>query len=202
MRYAIIIEPQVNSSVMFRLLIIAKRLITISMICGAALSTTLGKHPQSEVNRVLRICNRLYGPAVDNKRHLFAVNEFYVMRLKFNSRGLLVQLHVSPKYFFAEARPEWAEPDNFEYLSKSQYDTVVTQIDAIKSRGARIKGSEKIPVVTNMTAPHHEIYRRATFAWGELIDLRRGDNAPLRVRWIEVHYHRALNPVVAQQTKG
>jgi len=164
------------------------RLIAASVICVVTLSPTFAKHRQSEARRVLQICTRLYGPAVDKQRHLFAVNEFYVLGLKFNAHSRLLELDVSPKYFFEEAHPDWAEPDNFAYLSKSQYAAVLNQIDAIKSRGALIKGSERISVVTNLTEPHYETYRRATFAWGELIDLRRGDTAPLLVRWIRVHY--------------
>src|ERR1044072_1905607 len=173
---------------MFLSLVTAQKLVVAFAICVAALSPALGKHRHSEVNRVLQICNRLYGPALDNKRRLFAVNEFYVFESKFNGRGRLVQLNVSPKYFFAVDHPEWAEPDNFSFLSKSQYEMVLNQIDCIKSRGPLIRGSEKISVITNMTAPHHETYRRAKLGWGELIDLRRGDNAPLMVRWITVHY--------------
>jgi hypothetical protein len=173
---------------MFLSLMDRSRLIAASLICLATLSPVFGQHRQSETRRVLQICTRLYGPAVDKQRHLFAVNEFYVLRLKFNAHGRLRELDVSPKYFFEEAHPDWAEPDNFAYLSKAQYAAVLSQIDTIKSRGALIKGSEKISVVTNLTAPHYETYRRARFAWGELVDLRRGDNAPLLVRWIRVHY--------------
>ena len=173
---------------MFLSLISANRFVTASVICLTTLSATSAKPREPEIKRVLGTCTRLYGSAVDKKRHLFTVNEFYVLALKFNSRGRLLQLDVSPKYFFEEAHPEWAEPDNFSFLSESQYKTLLNQIDSIKSRGTLIKGSEQISFVTNMTAPHYETYRRAKLEWGELIDLRRGDGAPLMVRWIRVHY--------------
>jgi len=173
---------------MFLSLSSSSRLIAASVIWFATLSVTGAKPREPEIRQVLQTCSRLYGPAVDSKRHLFVVNEFYVLALKFNSRGRLLQLDVSPKYFFEEAHREWAEPDNFSFLSESQYKTVLDQIDSIKSRGTLIKGSENISVVTNMTAPHYETYRQAKLEWGELIDLRRGDNAPLMVRWVTVHY--------------
>jgi hypothetical protein len=164
------------------------KLLSAFVICLAAVLPVLPKPHQSEAARVLGICTKLYGPCVDIQRQLFAINEFYVLGLRFNPRGRLVELDVSPKYFFEEAHPDWTEPDNFAYLSKSQYAEIVRQIDAIKSLGALIKGSEKISVVTNMTAPHRETYRAAQLEWGEIIDLRRGENAPLLVRWIKVHY--------------
>lgn len=159
------------------------------VILLAAISPSVASARRSEASRILRICTQLYGATVDWQRHQFAVNEFYVLGLKFNARGSLIELEVSPKYFFEEAHADWAEPDNFTYLSKSQYDAVLEQIDTIKPRGALIKSSESISVVTNMTAPHREIYRRAMLDWGEIIDLRRSENAPLLVRWIRVHYY-------------
>ena len=179
-----------NRDVMFALQMNRTNLLSVWVICLAAMLPVCANPRQPEAARTLRVCAKLYGPSVDLQRHLFAINEFYVLGLRFNGRGRLVGLDVSPKYFFEEAHPDSTEPDNFSYLSKSQYAEILSQIDTIKSLGAPIKGSERISVVTNMTAPHRETYRWALLEWGEIIDLRRGANAPLLVRWIKVHYSR------------
>jgi hypothetical protein len=167
------------------------KLLSAFVIYLATVLPVLPKPHQSEAARVLGICTKLYGPCVDIQRHLFAINEFYVLGPRFNARGRLVEVDVSPKYFFEEAHPDWTEPDKFGYLSKSQYVEILGQIDTIKSLGAFIKRYKKVSVVTNMTATHRETYRAAHLEWGEVIDLRRGENAPLLVRWIKVHYSSA-----------
>jgi len=65
----------------------------------------------------------------------FSINEFYVLRLNFNRGGQLTQLAVEPKYYYADDHPEWAEPDNFPYLSKAEYDRRVAEVDRIKPKG-------------------------------------------------------------------
>ena len=39
-----------------------------------------------------------------------------------------------------------------------------------------------------MTAFRRAVYRHAALEWGELVDLRRRDDAPLLVRWVRVYY--------------
>ena len=146
------------------------KLISASLICLVQIWSGVAAPRGSEADRALRICTQLYGATVDERRHLFALNDFYVVGLMFNARGKLVELNVSPKYFFEEAHPDWAEPDNFAFLSKAQYDALLAQIDTIKPRGALITGSETISAVTNMTAPHRERCRHAVLEWGELVD--------------------------------
>ena len=98
------------------------KLISASLICLVQTWSGVAAPRGSEADRALRLCTQLYGVTVDERRHLFALNDFYVLGLVFNARGKLVELNVSPKYFFEEAHPDWAEPDNFAFLSKGQYD--------------------------------------------------------------------------------
>lgn len=142
----------------------------------------------SEKETVLRACNQLFGAPVDTELHLFEANQFYVLRVKFDGRGGLEQLAVEPKYYFEESHPEWKYPDNFTYLSQVDYDTLPAQLDAIKPKGALIKPDAGGGVVTNMTSWHKAIYENAVLEWGEVVDLRRGENAPLAIKWIRLTY--------------
>ena len=142
----------------------------------------------SEKANVLRICADLYGPPADDKLHIFAINQFYVLSVTFDQRDKLRELAVEPRYFFEDTHPDWAEPDNFTFLSKVQYEELLVRLDAIKPKGALVTPSSASSAVTNMTAHHKATYRRAVLEWGELVDLRRGENPPLQVRWVRLHY--------------
>jgi hypothetical protein len=142
----------------------------------------------SEKESVLQLCNQYFGAPVDAKQNLFDVNQFYVLHVKFNNRGELVESAVEPKYFFEESHPEWNEPDNFAFLSKAEYESVLAHLDRIKPKGRFIKPRSNIVVVTNLTAPHKDIYEHAVLEWGEIVDLRRGDNAALEVRYFRLSY--------------
>ena len=142
----------------------------------------------TERTRVLRSCTQTYGAIADQKRTLFSLNDFYVLRLEFNRRGRLTQLAVEPKYFYDIDHPDWAEPDDFPYLSKTEYDRLVAEVDRIKRKGSLVKPRLSGAAVTNMTAWYRETYRNGVLEWGELVDLRRASDAPLLVRWFRVYY--------------
>ncbi len=142
----------------------------------------------TERTRVLRLCTKTYGPTVDQKRNLFSLNQFYVMRLNFHRRGRLTQLAVEPKYYYSDDHPDWAELDNFPNLSKTEYDKLVTDVDKIKAKGSLVKPHLPGAFVTNMTAWYRETYRNGVLEWGEVVDLRRASDAPLLVRWFRVYY--------------
>ncbi|MEK6192610.1 MAG: hypothetical protein AABM41_09920, partial [Chloroflexota bacterium] len=78
--------------------------------------------------------------------------------------------------------------DNFPYLPKREYDRLVAKVDRIKPKGPLVKPRLSGAAVTNMTAWYNETYRNAVLEWGELIDLGRGPDSPLLVRWFRVHY--------------
>ncbi len=142
----------------------------------------------SEQTRVLQLCTKTYGATVDQKRNLFSLNEFYVLRLNFNRRGRLMLLAVEPKYYYDDDHPDWAEPDHFPYLSKTEYERLVAEVDGVKPKGPLVKPASPVSFVTNMTAWRRETHRAGILEWGELVDLGRGDNAPLLVRWFRVYY--------------
>ena len=91
-----------------------------------------------------------------------------------------------PRYLFEQSHPEWSEPADFTCLTKSEYDRILVLLDRIRPKGRLVKGRESISYVTNMTARHTERYEHATLIWGEVVDPRLGDNAPLEVRWLRL----------------
>lgn len=101
---------------------------------------------------------------------------------------MLTQLAVEPKYFYDIDHPEWAEADNFPYLSKTEYDRLIAEIDRINPKGFLVKPRLPGAAVTNMTAWYKETYTNGVLEWGEVVDLRRPTDAPLLVRWFRVHY--------------
>jgi hypothetical protein len=168
------------------------KIFVVALACLAALvcaSPTYGK--VSEKESILQICNQLFGAPLDTKQNLFEINPFYVLQVKFDNRGGLRQLAVEPKYFFEESHPEWEEPDNFTNLTKAEYENLLARLDSVKSKGALMKPASGISVVTNMTAWHKAVYQYAVLEWGEVVDLRRGENAPLEVRWLRLNYSKA-----------
>jgi hypothetical protein len=124
----------------------------------------------------------------DQKRILFLINEFYVLRLSFNRRGSLTQLAVDPKYVYELDHPEWAEPDSFPFLPKIEYERLVAEMDRIKPMGPLVKPASAISIVTNMTAWHRETHRRGLLEWGEVMDWDRAPDTPYLVRWFRVYY--------------
>jgi len=142
----------------------------------------------TERTRVLRFCTQTYGAIADQKRNLFSISEFYVLRLSFDRAGWLTELAVEPRYYYDEDHPDWAEPDNFPYLSKAEYDRLVAEVDRIKPKGPLVKPASLTSVVTNMTARRRQSHRAGILEWGELVDLRCADDAPLLVKWFRVYY--------------
>lgn len=139
---------------------------------------------------VLRTCERLFGAPVDEKQNFFEVNQFYVLRVKFDEGGRLEQLAVEPKYFFEESRPEWEYPSDFRDLSQGEYESLLERLDGVRPKGALRKADAGGGVVTNMTSRHKAVYENAVLEWGEVVDLRRGEFAPLAIKWVRLNYQK------------
>jgi hypothetical protein len=167
------------------------RIVLVMLILPASLiaASSIAANP-SEKDEILRICNQMFGAPVDAGQNLFEVDQFHVLRVKFNNRGRLEQLAVEPKYYFEESHPEWKEPDNFANLTKSEYENLLARLDNVKPKGALIKPAPSGAAVTNMTAWYKAVYENAVLEWGEVVDLRRGENAPVEIRWLRLTYQK------------
>ncbi len=156
------------------------------LTCFVDVSTACARSAEKETT--LRICRQLFSAAIDEKQNLFEVNPFYVLQVKFDTRGRLEELAVEPKYFFGESHPEWEEPVNFAYLSKGEYEVLLALLDSVKPKGVLVKPKSGSVVVTNLTAHYKKVYAHAVLEWGEIVDLRRPEDAPLEIRFFRVKY--------------
>lgn len=147
----------------------------------------------SEKDDILRACGQLFGEIVDERQNLFSVNRFYILRAEFDKNDNLALLAVEPKYYFEESHPDWAESEDFEFLSKTQYKILLTQLDGIKPKGVLVKPASPISIVTNVTAWHKETYKKAVLTWGVSVDLGRGENPPYEVKWLKVDFEKGKN---------
>ena len=139
-------------------------------------------------NRVSQMCNQLYGPMIDQQLGLYAINPFYVLRLTFDRHGELIGLDVEPKYIYDFVHVDWAEPDDFRYLSEPEYERLLAEIDRIKPKGTLVEPASPTPEVRNFTAWRRETYTSGILEWGEVADSQRPANAPVLVRWFNVLY--------------
>jgi len=59
-----------------------------------------------------------------------------------------------------------------------------------EEKGALIRSRPSGSVVSNMTSWWNEVYANAVLEWGEVVDLRRGEDAPLEIRWLRLTYQK------------
>jgi hypothetical protein len=142
----------------------------------------------SEQARVLTLCDQLYGPMIDRRMGLYAVNRFFVLKPIFDRHGQLVALHVEPKWYYDWYNVAWEAGDDFRNLSKTDYESLLTQVDQIKPRGSLVKPANPVSIVTNFTAWREETYTGAILKWGEVAGSQRPADAPMLVRWFDVLY--------------
>ncbi len=140
--------------------------------------------PEADVRetRVSQICQQLFGPMIDQRMGLYAVNPFYVMSLTFDRHGDLIGLDVQPKYYYNWIHVDWEGRADFPHLSNWGYQRLLTQIDQIKSCGPLVKS-----VTTNSSGWREETYRDAVLEWDEVGKPSPLDGSVL-VRWFTVFY--------------
>src|SRR6059058_314164 len=51
---------------------------------------------------ILSACENLFGKAIDPQDALFNVNDLFVLRPGFDSHGTLIEISVTPKYWFEQ----------------------------------------------------------------------------------------------------
>lgn len=159
----------------------------------AALSLCLVAASQaraSEKETVLRACEREFGAALDAKQNLFEVNASFVLQPKFDARGALSTMSVTPKYYFEETHPEWTEPHSWPLLNRSEFAAVLARIDSVRPRG-RWLWSNGGSAITNMTQYFMDGYENAF--------VERGDYADLGVRFVRVYFMHEVSGVVTRK---
>lgn len=164
---------------------LALRLVVLSLCLFAA-----SQARASEKETVLRACEREFGAAIDAKQNLFEVNAAFVLRPRFDARGALLTMSVTPKYFFEETHPEWTEPEHWPLLNLSERIAVLARIDSIRPRGRRL-WSNNISVVTNMTRYSTDEYEQAF--------IERGDYGDLGTRFVHLYFMHEVSGVVTRK---
>jgi hypothetical protein len=145
----------------------------------------------SEKETVLRACGREFGAAVDAKQNLFEVNDSFVLQPKFDARGALDMMSVTPKYYFEETHPEWTEPHHWPLLSRSEFAAVLARVDSVRPRGRWAWSSGDSSAVTNSTHYFTDEYEHAF--------VERGDYADIGVRFVHIYFMHGVAGVVARK---
>ena len=142
----------------------------------------------SERDRVLRVLGSSYARVDDTENALFEVDRFHIIRAEFDERKRLIELAVEPKYFLEGDHADWGEPDGFANFSHAEFAALSAKLKRIKALGKITKAVNTVAVVTNMTAWFTEYYQNASMTWGEVVDLRKGDNPVSEIRWFRFKY--------------
>lgn len=140
----------------------ALRLVALALCLAASAAQARA----SEKESVLRACEREFGAAVDARENLFEVNASFVLQAKFDARGALDVLSVTPKYFFEETHPEWTEPHQWPLLNRSEFAAVLSRVDSVRPRGRWLWSNEG-SAVTNMTQYFMDAYENAFVEHGD-----------------------------------
>jgi hypothetical protein len=113
--------------------------------------------------RVNRMCIQLFGPMIDQRMGLYAVNPSYVLSLNFDRHGNVISLRVEPKYYYDWVHIDWEQRDGFPHLALSEYQRLLAQIGQIKSLGPLMQS-----VTTNSSGWREETHRDAVLEWDEV----------------------------------
>lgn len=152
----------------------------------------------SEKKAVLDTCAKLFGPSLDAKQNLFEVNHLFALQAKFDSHDELTELAVFPKYFVEESHPEWAEPNDRVYLSRSEYESLLSRLDTIKSKGRLIHSVEN-GAITNSTERYLDQHEHGFLNWFEWWDWDRADNFKWEVRFFYLHFFHPIEGKVKKK---
>lgn len=109
---------------------------------------------------MLKACESLFGAEIDSKEHLFNVNSLYVLKVTFDAKGDLNNLAVFPKH------TDWTMWENKSFLSKDEYESLMTRLDGVALRGKRL-ASEKARMMENFTTRYLDQYEHSFIFRGE-----------------------------------
>jgi hypothetical protein len=136
---------------------------------------------------VITTCADLFGPPANREPLLFDVNQYYVLQVTFDRCGNVAELGVVPKHWFADERPEWDSGEAYPELTEPEYRSLAARLEAVRPKGA-LRDSATISVVTNLTARIRDRYEHCILETGEVVDIRRPDDAPRLIRYFRIEY--------------
>ena len=156
-----------------------------SIVADAGLRCAPDPEADARETRVEQTCRRLFGPMIDSRMGLYAVNSFYVLSLVFDRHGNVISVRVEPKYYYDWVHIDWEERGDFRYLTRSDYEELLAQIDRIRPRGTLLEPTSPTPEIRNFTAWRRETYSDGVLRRGEVAD-ERNVRDPVLVRWFEI----------------
>lgn len=146
----------------------------------------------TEKDSILKACAHQFGPPVDAAENLFEVNYRYALQLKFDRQGELTRMSVCPKYYLDEIHPAWAEPREPHFLSKTEYENLLTRLDEIKSKGQLLE-AQTSDIMTNSTLFSLNQYQNAF--------LERGERDDDIIRFFNLYFYHQVEGKVKQKRK-
>lgn len=156
-----------------------------STVADAGIRCAPDPEADARQKTVEQLCTQLFGPMIDRRMGLYAVNAFYVFSSNFDRHGNVISVRVEPKYFYDWVHVDWEERDDFRYLTSSDYERLLTHIDRIKSKGTLVERASPTSEIQNFTAWRRETYSNGVLRWGEVAD-SNGAQKPTLVRWFEI----------------
>jgi len=110
--------------------------VAIGLVAIAHQSPGLGQDstaPQRVLSQQLTELGRSF-KLVDAKLDLYAVTDEFILQ-PVCQNGILASVHVSPKYYYRTARPEWKEPSSRPYLPAGMHQTLIKRLEPIRPLG-------------------------------------------------------------------
>jgi hypothetical protein len=154
-----------------------------SAVADAGLRCAPDPEADAREARVNETCTRLFGPMIDSRIGLYAVNQSYVLHLIFDRHGDVVALDIEPNYLYDWWHQDWEKHEDFQHLSKTEYERLLAQVDQIKPRGALVDTA----VTTNADGSREQKYGAGVLKWEEMTDSLRSPGAPL-IRLFSFYY--------------
>src|SRR5947208_7883 len=102
----------------------------------------------------------MFGPRLQST-DLFDVNRFYVLRIQFAKHGQVEESAIEPRFYYADAHPNWAQPDDFAWLTPDQLTELLSKLARLRPFGRLVRPYSGVVFVTNLTGPLTDEYENA-----------------------------------------
>ncbi|HEX8772968.1 MAG TPA: hypothetical protein VF735_05135 [Pyrinomonadaceae bacterium] len=155
-----------------------------------------GNAQSDEKSSVLKNCIDLFGSPVDVEKNLFEINSLYLVEVRFDSQGSLMELAFFPKSDLGEKYPAWKQPQKFIYLSRAEYEDVLRLMDKIRPKGEPIKSLTNA-TVHSFTVDFLDQYEHAFLNHRDVLD--SGNGLPNGVRRGSLYFFRQVEGKVKKK---
>lgn len=159
----------------------------------------LGFAPVSaeDASRLLARAEKLFGPPLDARLHLYTVNRHHVLCVDLDESGSLRELRIEDSWNYFETHPEWANTEGYQPLTQCDFRSLLERLDRIQPKGRIVRPASLPLAVEFRTEYMQETYERARLRWARMVDVDTDRNLrTVSVLSIQVIFdHRGKNPV-------